>query len=245
MPQPVIIQDAISIAANSVNNNVIASNNALLALRRLPFPAQVEIAFVQAATGLTIDFDVGPSNVVSASNGRVTSQAPVIPLDIINGECYGDQGELLTIKAANTTGAAIVLRYVITARPLAQPGEHVQLPPNNLVCQQGPIAIANGTNDFPLLNGLRLERPPVDSIGDVLMTQSATGLLRTVYIDNERVAPPSTISLANQMPQDPFDSTVTGLECPEDKEIQLNISNNSGGALNIFWKLILRQLVRV
>lgn len=243
--QPIVIQDSISIAANSVNNNLIASNNSLIALRRLPFQAKITLAVTQGATGITFDLDIGASNVVATSNARVTGSQPTIPLDIVNSQAYGEEGDLLTLKAANTTAGAITVRYMIIAEPMVQnPGERVQLPPNAIVMVQGPTSIPNTTNDLQLLNGLRYERVQVPSVVDFLMTQSALGLTRTIYIDNERIAPPSTISLANQIPQDPFDVTVTGVEVEQDKEINLAISNNSGGALNVFWKVVINQLVR-
>lgn len=242
--QPIVIQDAISIAANSINNNVIASNTSLQALRRLPFPAKITLAMVQSATGLSMDLDVGQSNVVAASNGRVSASSPQIPLDVVNSEAYGAEGDLITLRAANTTGGALTLRYMIIAEPLAEPGVSVQLPPNTVVMVQGPTSIAANAVDTQLLNGLRYERPGVDSIMDVLMASSAAGLTRTIYVDNERVAPPSVISLENQIPRDPFEMTVSGVEVPADKEIQIAISNTTAGALNVFWKLILRGLYR-
>jgi len=244
MPQPIVIQDSIAIAANSVNNNVIASNTALQALRRLPFPAKITFAATQSGTALSFDLDVGANNVVAASNARATAFTPQIPLDVVNSEAYGDEGDLLTLKAANTSGAAITLRYMIIAEPLAYPGQQVELPPNTVIMVQGPISIPNNTSDQQLLNGLRYERPGVDSKVDFLMTQSAAGITRTIYVDNERIAPPSTISLANQIPQDPFDATVIGIEVPADKEIQLAVTNFSGGALNVFWKMVQRGLYR-
>lgn len=243
--QPIVIQDAIAIAANSVNNNVIASNNSLKALQRLPFPAKLSLALVQSATGLQIDLDVGASNVIASSNGRVSASTPETPLDVLNDDFFGYEGDLLTLKAANTTGAAITLRYIIVAEPMGDSGDQVQLPPNARVMVQGPTSIADGSVDFQLLNGLRYERPPVDSILDIFMTQSAAGMFRSVYIDTDRVAPPSAISLANRIPQDPFDVTTRGIEVPQDKEIQLSVTNQSGGALNVFWKIKLQELARV
>jgi hypothetical protein len=242
--QPIVIQDAISIAANSVNTNVIASNASLKTLQRLPFPAKISIAFVQSATGLSVDLDVGSANVVASSNGRVSASTPETPLDVINDDFYGYEGDMLTLKVANTTAGAITLRYMIVAEPMAEPGEMVQLPPNALVMVQGPIAVANGLVDFQLLDGLRYERPPSPVILDIFMTQSAAGMTRSVYVETERVAPPSAISLANRIPQDPFDVTVTGIEVEEGKEIQLSVTNNSGGALNAFWKTKMQQMVR-
>lgn len=242
--QPIVIQDAISIAANSVNTNVIASNASLKSLQRLPFPAKLSISFVQSAAGLSIDLDVGSSNVIAASNGRVSASTPETPLDTINDDFFGYEGDLLTLKVANTTGGAITLRYMIVAEPMAEPGEQVNLPPNALVMVQGPIAIANGLVDFQLLDGLRYERPPTPVVMDVFMTQSAAGMTRSIYIDTERVAPPSAISLANRIPQDPFDSTVQGIEVEADKEVQLSVTNQSGGALNVFWKTKMQQMIR-
>jgi len=243
--QPIVIQDAIAIAANSVNNNVIVSNSALKTLQRLPFAAKVSLALVQSATGLQIDFDIGAANVVASSNGRVSASTPETPLDVINDDCFGMEGDLLTLKASNTTGGAITLRYMIIAEPLAEPGQAVNLPPNALVIVQGPTSIANNSIDTQLMDGLRYERAPTDCIMDVFMTQSAAGMFRSVYIDTERIAPPSAISLANRIPQDPFDVTVRGIEVPADKEIQLSITNQSGGALNVFWKIKLQQLQRL
>jgi len=242
--QPIVIQDTIAIAANSVNNNVIVSNSSLRALQRLPFPAKVTIAFVQSAAGLQMDLTIGSDLVVADSNGRVSSGSPQIPLDVVNSEAYGEEGDLLVLKAANTTGGALTLEYMIIAEPMAEPGQQVQLPPQTRVMQQGPIVIANNTIDQQLLDGLQFERPGKDSIMDVLMTQSALGMTRSVYVDMERIAPPSSISTENRIPQDPYDTTVTGIECPEDKEIQLAITNQSGGNLNVFWKQVLRELYR-
>lgn len=243
--QPIVIQDTIAIAANSVNNNVIATNPSLIALRRLPFPAKITFAITQGATGISFDLDVGSSNVVANSNARVVATSPQIPLDVVNSEAYGDEGDLLTLKAANTTGASITIRYMMIAEPLVEAqGQRVQLPPNTLVMVQGPINVPNTTTDQQLLNGLKYERAPVPCIVDFLMTQSAAGLLRTIYVDSERIAPPSAISLANQIPQDPFDTTVMGVQVDQDAEINLSVSNFSGNALNVFWKVVMRQLVR-
>lgn len=242
--QPIVIQDAIAIAANSTNPNVIASNNSLKTLQRLPFPAKLSLAFVQSAEGLFIDFDIGSSNVVASSNGRISASTPETPLDVCNDECYGNEGDMLMLKVANVTGGAITLRYMIIAEPMAEPGMQVQLPPDTRVMVQGPILVANNTIDKQLLDGLKYERPAVDSILDVFMTQSAAGMTRSIYIDMERVAPPSAISLANRIPQDPFDVTTRGIEVPGDKEIQLSITNQSGAPLNVFWKTKLQELVR-
>lgn len=242
--QPVVIQDSITIALGSTNYNVIVSNESLRPLQRLPFPAKITLAMVASAADLQVSLDCGSDNLVSDSNGRISTSTPELPLDVVNDEAYGEEGDLLVLKAVNPTGANIELRYMIIAQPLANSGEVVNLPPNTRVMQQGPIAVNTGTTDLQLLDGLRYERARVDSIMTVLMTQSAAGITREIYIDSERIAPPSTISLANRIPQEPFDLTITGVECPADKLIQLTVSNQSGNNRNVFWKQKLQELVR-
>lgn len=242
--QPVVIQDAISIAANSVNENVIVSNNALRALQRLPFPAKVLLAAVQSAAGLQLDFYIASKRVVASSNPRVSASTPELPLDVINGNAYGEEGAILVLRVANPTGGALTLRYQIIAEALADSGVQVQLPPDEIVMQQGPTNVPNGTVDQQLLDGLPYEYAPADLIMDILMTSSAAGLTRQVFVDMDRVAPSSSISLANRIPQDPFDTTVTGVQVPADEQVQLAITNNSGGALSVFWKTVMQELVR-
>lgn len=246
--QPVIIQDAISIAANSINENVIASNASLRGLLEAPFPARGRLLAVISATGLRVDMGYGQKIVAASCDLRVSASTPEDPLDVLNDEWYCGEGDQLVLRAVNTTGGAITLRYMIILEPLVDDswvkGQQVDLPPDTLVMQRGPVSIANGTNDQQLLDGLKFERVTVPSILRVLMTQSATGILRQLYIDQDRIAPPSTISLANRVPQDPFDSTINGVEVNPNALQQLQVSNNSGGALNVFWKTKNAQLQR-
>lgn len=242
--QPVIIEDTISIAAGATNENVLVSNPSLRGVVRAPFAARGGLAAVQSATGLTFSFDYGSKNVVANSNARVTTSSPDDPLDVVNDEWYCSEGDQLVLRAVNTGGGAVVLRYRLVLIPLAMPGQLVQLPPDTRVIQQGPIAIATQLVDFQLLDGLRYERAPVDCSMEIFMTQSASGLLRSVFIDMERIAPPSAISLNNRIPQDPFDMTVQGVEVGADQLIQLQVSNPTGGSLNVFWKMKLEELER-
>jgi len=241
--QPIVIQDTVAIGAGLSNLNIIASNPALKGLQRLPFAAKLTLAAVQSATGLIISLDCGSDNGVADSNARVSASTPEIPLDVITSEFYGNEGDLLVLKGVNPTGGSISIRYTIIAEAIAMPGEAVQLPPQVRVIQQGPVVVANGSIAQQLLSGLRYERPSVPCTVDFLMTQSAAGITREIYVDMERIAPPSTISLANRVPQDPFDATVQNVEVDANKEIQLQVSNQSGGSLNVFWKMVMRELV--
>lgn len=245
--QPVIIEDTIAIAANAINNNVIVSNPALRGLLEAPFPCQGALLAVQSAAGLFIDMGYGSKNVVTDSAPRVATFAED-PIDVINNEWYADAGDQLVLRVVNTTGGALTLRYRIILTPLVDdawtPGTPVQLPPDTVVMQQGPVVVLAGAADVQLLDGLKYERINVPSYLRVLMTQSAIGMTRELYIDQDRIAPPSSISIANRIPQDPFDSTILGVEVPPNALQQLQVSNPTGGNLNVFWKTKNQQLVR-
>lgn len=246
MPQPIVIQDTISIGAGTVNENVIVSNNSLRALARLPFDSKVTLLATMGNTGMLIDFNIGSANFVSSSAVRVDAGAPQAPLDVVNADCYAREGDILVLRVANPTGGAVNFRYMIIAEAMAEAGMGGgPLPPSARVMQQGPISIANGTVDFQLLDGLRYERAARDAIMDLFMTSSAAGLTRSVFIESDRIAPASTISLANRIPQDPFDMTVSGIQVAKDALIALQVTNNSGGALSVFWKQVLQELESV
>jgi len=245
--QPTIIQDAIAIAANSINENVIVSNPALRGLLEAPYPARIRLLAVVSAAGLRIDASHYSSKYAASCDLRVSASTPDDPLDVVNDDAFTQAGEQMVLRAVNTTGGSITLRYMIILEPLVPDGwagGNVDLPPDTLVMQRGPVSIADGTSAQQLLDGLPFERVNVPSILRVLMTQSAAGILRQLFIDQERIAPPSAISLNNRIPQDPFDSTISGVEVEANALQQLQVSNNSGGALNVFWKTKNKQVYR-
>jgi len=245
--QPTIIEDTISIAANAVNENVIASNASLRGLLQTPYPCRIGLMCVQSAAGLKVDFDHGSKNVVKSSDPRVATFTED-PQDVINDDAYANEGEQLVLRVANLTGGALTFRYRIVLLPVVDdswvPGTAVQLPPDTRVMQRGPISVAAAAVDVQLLDGLAYERLDAPSILRVLMSQSAIGLLRQLYIEQDRVAPPSTFPISNRIPQDPFDNTIEGVEVPENALQQLQVSNPTGGALNVFWKTKNQELVR-
>lgn len=241
--QPVIISDNISVAANSVNDNVIASNASLRRYLRAPFPFQGKLLAVQSAAGLRIDMDYGSKNVVASSDPRVSATLDNV-LDVINANWHGLTGDQLVLRVANTTAGALTLRYLIVLDPLGEPGSVPNLPPDARVIQRGPISIAAAAVDVQLLDGLRYERAPVPSTLDVLMTASAAGLLSQLFVEADSIAPPSAVNPNNRVPQYPFDVQVEDVEAMEDKLIQLSVSNPTGGALSVFWKTVLSEYQR-
>ena len=245
--QPTIIEDSISIAANATNENVIVSNSALRGLLQTPYPCRIRLLAVQSAAGLRIDFDHGSKNTVKSSEIRVATFAED-PLDVVNDDQYAQEGEQLVLRAVNTTAGALTLRYRIVLEPMVgddwTAGTMVELPPDTRVMQRGPISVAAAATDVQLLDGLAYERLDVPSILRVLMSQSAIGLTRQLYIEQDRIAPPSSIAISNRIPQDPFDTTIEGVEVPENALQQLQVSNPTGGALNVFWKTKNQEMIR-
>lgn len=241
---PVVIEDSLTIAANSVNNNVIVSNASLRGLIQAPWPCRGSLLCVQPTVGLIIDMDIANRNVVVASNPCVAG-AMENPIHMVNDQWYANAGDLLSLRVNNPTGGALTFRYRIMLFAMVdEQGNFMELPPDTVVMQQGPIAVANGAVDQQLIDGLRYSRLPVPSIAQLFMTASAAGLTRSVYIEQERVAPPSAVAPTNRMPQDPFDSTIEGIEVDANESQQVQVSNASGGALNVFWKLKNQLLVR-
>lgn len=246
MLQPVIIEDIITIGANSVNDNVIVSNPSLRRYLRTPFAARGRLVAVQSAVGLRISLDYGAKNVVDNSDVRVGSDMQE-PLDVLNATWFPAEGDQLVLRASNTTGGALSLRYRIVLEPLAETGTDpatIDFPPDTRVTQRGPISIASLAVDEQQFSGIRYERAPNDSILRILMSASATGLTRQLFVDMESISPPSAVVPTNRVPQDPFDSTISGVEVEKDRQIELSITNPTGGAVSVFWRMILEELAR-
>lgn len=238
---PVIIEDLISIAANSTNPNVIVSNPSLRRYLRAPFPCEAELIATISAAGLTIDKDYGSKNVISNYIPRIESAAQPMQegLDTINDTYYPNEGDQMVLRCTNSTGGALSLRYRLVLYP--RPAD--ERPADKRVTGS-TVSIAAGAVDVQLMDGNRYERPPVASMVKFFATASAAGLLRRLEVDTDTIAPPSTIAPANRTPQDPFDLSVAGVEVPEDKQILIPVSNPTGGALTIFWRTELQEQYR-
>jgi hypothetical protein len=246
MLQPIILEDNISIAANSVNDNVIASNSSLRRYLRSPFAGNARFAAVQSATGLRVSVDYGSKNVIDASDMRVGTDLQE-PYDVINNNFHPSEGDQLVVRVANTTGGALSIRYRLVIEPVAEPGtppSTFQLPPDSRVTQRGPVNIASAAIDVQQLSGIRYERAPANSLARFLMSASAAGLTRQLFVDQDSIAPPSSIPPTNRVPQDPLDQTISGVEVERDRQVEMSITNPTGGALNVFWRYILDELER-
>jgi hypothetical protein len=236
--QPVIIEDSISIAANTTVDNIIVSNASLRGLLQTPYNCRGKLLAVTSAAGLRVDFSHSSKLVVGAADLRTANQAEE-PYDIINDEWYAEESEQLTLRVTNSTAGALTLRYRIVLTPWEE-----ELPPDCLVMTRGPVAVAAAAVDQQLLDGLIFQRLPGPSLLRVLMTASATGLIRQLFVDQDRIAPPSAVTTSNRVPIDPIDNTIEGVEVEANALQQLMVSNPTGGSLNVFWKTKNQELVR-
>jgi len=235
--QPVLIEDRITIAANTINENVIVSNASLRRFLRAPFRCAISVIATITATGLRIDFDHGAKNVIASADLRVGSDIQV-PLDLVNDSICAEEGEQLVLRCANTTAGGITINYRIILEPIENLFAEAR------VMQRGPVAVANNTVDLQLLDGLKYERPPVDSLLTVFMTSSTQIVTRQLFVDSQSICPPSAVAANNRICQDPFDAIVEGVQVGEDKKVELTVSNSSGGAINVFWRTKLQELER-
>lgn len=243
--QPTIIEDVISVAAGATNENVIASNQALRGLLNAPYPSRIELYAVTSAVGLRIDAIHGGAMYVASSDPRIDT-IPVNPLDLINGSAYCQAQEQMVLRVNNSTLGSLSLAYRMVLTPLVDEswnGEPVQLPPDAVVMQRLQ-AITTLQQDIQLLDGLTFQQLAEPSILKVLMTGSAAGLLRQLFIDQDRISPASAIAPANRIPQDPFDTTITGVEVPANAQQFLSVSNPTAGTLTVRWKTIAQKLIR-
>jgi hypothetical protein len=243
--QPIMMETNFPIAANSTVSNVLGSINALRRYARSPITGKGIFMCSQSAAGLQVSVSHGSQEVINAARPRVGTDLQY-PNDAINEDFYIEMGEMITISVTNTTAGALDFLFRMIIEPLTEDGSTPAegLQGDSLVMQQGPVAIPNGTVSLNLLADTKYVRPPMDSILTILATSSAAGLLREIYVDTENISPQTAMSVANRIPLNPFDVVISGVEAPQDKEIALVVSNQSGGALNVFWRTVLKQLGR-
>jgi hypothetical protein len=243
--QPVIIEDTQSIAANTISQNIIVLNAGLRGLLNAPWPARMRFLATISAAGLLVDVLHGASSIIASSAPRVAT-FPEDPLDLMNEDGFTQAQEQMVVRVNNPTGGALSITYRLMLIPLVDEtwdGNPVQLPPDCRVMQNLQV-ITTLQSDVQLLDGLPFEQNDMPSILRVLMTGSAAGLVRQLFIDQDRIAPPSAVSIANRIPQDPFDSTIAGVEVAGNKRQFLSVSNPTGGSLTVRWKTKNQMLIR-
>lgn len=106
------IQTQVSIAANSVNDNVIAGNQFEFA----PMRAIVEFGLVAAATGLELNVLIGARSIVTRMLPSTANRLPIYP-DDYTLRAGVMPGERIIIQARNTTGGAVVINVAVKYNP--------------------------------------------------------------------------------------------------------------------------------
>lgn len=106
------IQTQVSIAANSVNDNVISGNQYEFA----PVRSIVEFGLVGAATGLEVDVLIGARAVVTRLLPSIQNRLPIYP-DDFTLRAGAQRGERVVIRVRNTTGGAVVINVAVKYNP--------------------------------------------------------------------------------------------------------------------------------
>ena len=107
------IQLSTSIAANAVNDNVIAGNQFEFA----PTRSIVEFGEVASATGLEVDILVGARSVVTRMLPSLQNRFAVYP-DDFTVKTGARAGERIIVRGRNTTGGALTLFTTVKYTPV-------------------------------------------------------------------------------------------------------------------------------
>lgn len=105
---PAVIQRETSIAANAINENVLAGS----AFEYARGPSIASVAIVGAATGLFATIQAGPTVVLEESPILVRTTMPIIPDDFYYTMALAP-GDRIVVRVRNSTGGAIVSRTVV------------------------------------------------------------------------------------------------------------------------------------
>lgn len=105
---PAVIQRETSIAANAVNENVLAGS----AFEYARGPSIASVACVGAATGLFATIQAGPTVVLEESPLLIRTTMPVIPDDFYYTMALAP-GDRIVVRVRNSTGAAVIARTVV------------------------------------------------------------------------------------------------------------------------------------
>lgn len=106
-----LIQDSISIAANSTNTNVLQGKT----FERIP--ADVDLAYLSlrdtgSATGLQRSLNVGGSIEIERGLVGAQNRVPIIE-DTVAEDIEALAGDLLQLSVENTTGGALTYFYTL------------------------------------------------------------------------------------------------------------------------------------
>lgn len=103
-----LIQQSISIAANAVNDNVIAGSQ----FEFLPYNASLRFALNGSATGLVSDVYSGQDVLAEQMGVNALNRVPINPDDFLLTDVAA-AGERIKIRCRNTTAGALTLFFAL------------------------------------------------------------------------------------------------------------------------------------
>lgn len=108
-----LIQQSVSIAASSVNDNVIAGSQ----FEFLPYDCALRFAINGSATGLVADVYSGQDVLAEQMGVNALNRIPINPDDFLLSDVAG-QGERIKIRIRNTTAGALTVFFALIVDPL-------------------------------------------------------------------------------------------------------------------------------
>ncbi len=108
-----MMQDSISVAANSVSANVLAG----LLYEFLPSHARVSFLATGSATGLRGTVNIGGEQVLDDAAVNLQNRFPIIPDDLLVTD-GGRMGERLIFRFRNTTAGALTAFWLVQIAPV-------------------------------------------------------------------------------------------------------------------------------
>jgi len=108
-----VIQNSVSVAANSTNDNVIQGSQ----FEFLPYNAMLEFGLCGSAAGLVADVYSGQDTVAESFALNTQNRFPVYPDDYPLNDVAG-AGERVKVRIRNTTAGALTCFYSVKITPV-------------------------------------------------------------------------------------------------------------------------------
>ncbi|HKI68378.1 MAG TPA: hypothetical protein VKA67_02230 [Verrucomicrobiae bacterium] len=113
-----VINDSVSIAANSSNQDVLKDYRNSVIDRSFRRGGAVSLYLTASATGLYCESFVDQRPSLERSLVNANNRVPIIPDDLMIDRIAAVPLERVRLKAENTTGAAITLYFRMVAEPV-------------------------------------------------------------------------------------------------------------------------------
>lgn len=103
-----VIQREVTIAANAVNENILAGSAFEFARGNI----LLSMGVTQAATGLLLTINVGSDIVLEESPPAIQTRFPIIPDEMYYTD-VATVGDRIVLRVRNSTGGGIIVRAVV------------------------------------------------------------------------------------------------------------------------------------